>query len=139
MKKAAAVKGLTHIRQRRSVSEKILLPRDILFDFAVQFCRLLCTLALSDSFRLIIVCIADHREEDHQVPVIALAVPHPEWSFISSFFHCGGARFVEINQFHELSWSGLHQAYLVQVRRVRGERRQSKSGDEQKDQHTFTH
>ena len=96
------LKALGHPRgaqvgKRRTIDEKVFLPGDVLSHPLPK--SLLNLTAFLNSLALIKIAVAAHGEEDHQIPMIALTVAHPERSFVASRLDSGAFGFVEVNQF----------------------------------------
>ena len=66
--------------------------------------------AFHDAVRLVVIHVAAHREQNQQVPTVALTVAHPEWRGVSRYFCFFGENFlVCVNEFEKLAGSSLHQ------------------------------
>src|SRR5580704_15317654 len=118
MEKAGACESFAQIFERRAVDEDIFLPGNIVLEaFApgVEDC-----VAFHDAVRLVVIHVAAHRDEDQQVPAVALAMAHPQRRCVSRYFCFFGENFlVAVDEVEKFAGSGLHKGSLIEIGRLR--------------------
>src|SRR5262249_39972691 len=116
VKISSAGKRLAQIGQSRPISKQVLLPRNVCLEFFIAGSkRVVGFLALGHALRLVELRVAANREENQQVPVITLAVSHPQRRLVAGPLISRRPRFVEINQLQQLSRRRLYQCDLVEI------------------------
>src|ERR1051326_435986 len=83
MKESAIGEGLAQIGHWRPVGKQIFLPGNVLPDLAFELTRGIGLPAFSHPLSLIELSVSPYGIEDHQVPMVALTMPHPKRSFVA--------------------------------------------------------
>src|SRR5205085_1860088 len=97
VKECSFSKTLAQVGEGRAVGKKIFLPGDVVSHTVAK--SLLDLAALLHPPALVKITVAAQGKDDHQVPMIALRVAHPERGFIACRLDSGSFGFVEVNQF----------------------------------------
>src|SRR5262249_10498526 len=110
-------KRLAQVGQGWTVGEQILLPGDVFLESVGE--SLFHSRTVSYAFGPIIIAVASHGKKNHQVPMVPLAMAHPQGSFLSAVLQGSGARLVQIDEIKQLARRGLHQSNFIEVGSVR--------------------
>src|SRR5713101_2423799 len=116
MKELGVCKCRSHRFERRPVDENVFLPRNGRLDPPGDSRRAaLRPPAFCDAIGAVVFAVAAHRIEKHQIPVVALAVTHPEGRRVAGRFESSGARLQERNQFKKLAGRRLYELRAIEI------------------------
>src|SRR5712692_2975204 len=102
--------------ERRPMHENVFLPRNVRLDPSGDFRHgAFCLAALCDAIGAVVFAVAAHRIKKHQIPVVALAVTHPEGRRVAGRFESSGARLQERNQFKKLAGRRLYELRAIEI------------------------